>query len=192
MNTTLFKDHLRPHTPEEKRKLERSILADGCRDPLVVGICQGKEYLIDGFHRLAICEANSIEYQTIQIVFANTEDILIWMERNARAKRNPTSTERNYYLGCRYNREKKAEGRPRGKLAHGEPVSDGTATIIANDEGVGHATVKRAAKMAKHVDDICIGSLAFLKWVILTDPVYPWRDGAGCRLYWCHVQMCNW
>ena len=121
------------------------------------------------------------------------------MERNARAKRNPTGTERNYYIGCRYNRERKPEGRPKKKLPHGEGVSE-TAETIAREEGVSRATVERAAKMAKHVDDICIGSLAFLKWVILTERIkYKKKQmahrepfaatGAGCRLLSCHIRQ---
>ena len=125
------------------------------------------------------------------------------MERNARAKRNPTGTERNYYIGCRYNREKKAHGtnqhtkKRSGNTYHS---SDKTCQRIAEDERISEKTVRDYAKKAKHIDEVCIGSLAFLKWVILTERIkYKKKQmahrepfaatGAGCRLLSCHIRQ---
>ena len=45
-----LKAYIEPMTPEEYEALERSLLAEGCRDALVLW----GEILVDGHHRYAI------------------------------------------------------------------------------------------------------------------------------------------
>ena len=52
-----------PLQPEELAQLEANILAEGCRDPLVVW--QG--ILLDGHNRLRICEKHGIPYKVVEI-----------------------------------------------------------------------------------------------------------------------------
>ena len=172
MDTTRYRHHLRPHTEDEAIHLRESILAEGCRDPLIVAILEGKQYLIDGFNRLAICTEHGKEYQTREIVFSAHEDVLRWIERNARARRNQTRTERAYYLGCRYNREKGSHGATKGeKRVSAQNVHlQKTVELIAAEEKVSHMTVQRAAKMAASIDSMG-KSFAWLKWLILSERI---------------------
>lgn len=79
MNITVL-DELRayidPLTPEEHQALERSILAEGCRDALVLW----GEILVDGHNRYGICQKHGIPFQTVQNPrFKSMEDVHLWM-----------------------------------------------------------------------------------------------------------------
>lgn len=79
MNITVL-DELRayidPLTPEEHEALERSILAEGCRDALVLW----GDILVDGHNRYGICQKHGIPFQTIQHPhFKSMDDVHLWM-----------------------------------------------------------------------------------------------------------------
>ena len=73
-----------PLTDEEYRGLEASILAEGCRDALVVW----GEVLVDGHNRYRICSEHNIPYQVIQRDFADRNEAKLWMIRNQLGRRN--------------------------------------------------------------------------------------------------------
>jgi hypothetical protein len=79
MNITVL-DELRvyidPLTPDEYAALERSILAEGCRDALVLW----GEILVDGHNRYSICSKHGLPFQTVQNTrFQSMEDVHLWM-----------------------------------------------------------------------------------------------------------------
>lgn len=79
MNITVL-DELRvyidPLTPDEYAALERSILAEGCRDALVLW----GEILVDGHNRYSICSKHGLPFQTVQNTrFRSMEDVHLWM-----------------------------------------------------------------------------------------------------------------
>jgi ParB-like chromosome segregation protein Spo0J len=55
-----LRDYIRRESEDENRMLEESILAEGCRDPLVVW--KEENVLIDGHHRYEICERHGVSY----------------------------------------------------------------------------------------------------------------------------------
>ena len=68
--------YIDPLTPEENEALERSILAEGCRDSLVVW----GDLLIDGHNRYGICQQHGLPFQTVQNTrFQSMEDVHLWM-----------------------------------------------------------------------------------------------------------------
>jgi hypothetical protein len=81
-----FKNLLPPLSPEDFEQLEKSILRDGCRDFLV--IWKEKNILIDGHHRLAICQKHDCRYGIEKIAFESREDVLICMMENQKSRRN--------------------------------------------------------------------------------------------------------
>jgi ParB-like chromosome segregation protein Spo0J len=88
-------DELRPYidplTANEYATLERSILAEGCRDALILwnGI------LIDGHNRYAICKKHGIEFKTVQKDdFDTIEDVMLWMIDNHLARRSVSDFQR--------------------------------------------------------------------------------------------------
>lgn len=79
MNITV-KEELRayidPLTQEEHDALERSILAEGCRDALVLW----GDVLVDGHNRHGICVKHNIPFNTVQNTrFQSMDDVHLWM-----------------------------------------------------------------------------------------------------------------
>ncbi|APW36084.1 hypothetical protein RD110_01735 [Rhodoferax koreense] len=68
--------YIDPLTPDEYAALERSILAEGCRDALVLW----GEVLVDGHNRHAICTKHDIPFSTVQnTAFKSLDDVHLWM-----------------------------------------------------------------------------------------------------------------
>ncbi|MEO5658897.1 MAG: hypothetical protein ABIQ90_03740 [Polaromonas sp.] len=79
MNITVNEDllaYIDPLTPEEHAALERSLLAEGCRDALVLW----GEVLVDGHNRHGICTRHGIPFNTVQNTrFKSLADVHLWM-----------------------------------------------------------------------------------------------------------------
>src|SRR5690606_8676584 len=68
--------YIDPLPPEEHEALERSILAEGCRDALVLW----GDVLVDGHNRYGICQKHGIPFNTVQHPhFRSMEDVHLWM-----------------------------------------------------------------------------------------------------------------
>ena len=71
-----LKAYIDPLTPDEYDALERSILAEGCRDALVLW----GDLLVDGHNRYGICHKHGLPFQTVQSkLFQTMEDVHLWM-----------------------------------------------------------------------------------------------------------------
>ncbi len=71
-----LKAYIDPLTPDEHKALERSILAEGCRDALVLW----GDVLVDGHNRYGICQKHGLPFQTVQHTkFRSMEDVHLWM-----------------------------------------------------------------------------------------------------------------
>jgi len=71
-----LKVYIDPLTPDEHDALERSLLAEGCRDALVLW----GDVLVDGHNRYGICQKHGIPFQTLQsTLFKTMEDVHLWM-----------------------------------------------------------------------------------------------------------------
>jgi transcriptional regulator with XRE-family HTH domain len=80
-----------PLTANESAALERSLLAEGCRDALVLW----GEVLIDGHNRYEICTRHGIEFRTVQnTTFSSIDDVMLWMIDNHLARRSVSDFQR--------------------------------------------------------------------------------------------------
>ena len=71
-----LKAYIDPLTPEEHEALERSLLAEGCRDALVLW----GDVLVDGHNRYGICQKHGLPFQTVQNTrFQSMQDVHLWM-----------------------------------------------------------------------------------------------------------------
>ncbi|MFB7879775.1 hypothetical protein [Brevundimonas diminuta] len=146
-----FKAYIPALADDEKAQLERNIVADGCRDPLLVW----GDILIDGHNRFEICTRLNIPFQTVQKDFPDREAALDWMDAHQLGRRNLTPDARKLLLGRRYNRMKKApednlvQNAPKGQ---NDPSAENTAARLAAEHGVSEKTVKRAGKFAAEVE----------------------------------------
>ncbi|MBV8623468.1 MAG: hypothetical protein JO174_08285, partial [Herbaspirillum sp.] len=77
--------YIDPLTPNEYAALERSLLAEGCRDALVLW----GDVLIDGHNRYEICSKYDLPYKTVQNdSFKSLDDVLLWMIDNQLGRRS--------------------------------------------------------------------------------------------------------
>ena len=71
-----LKAYIDPLTADEHDALERSLLAEGCRDALVLW----GDVLVDGHNRYAICQKHGLPFRTVQSsLFNSLEDVHLWM-----------------------------------------------------------------------------------------------------------------
>jgi len=71
-----LKAYIDPLTTEEYEALESSILAEGCRDALVLW----GDVLVDGHNRFGICRKHGLPFQTVQNTrFQSIDDVYLWM-----------------------------------------------------------------------------------------------------------------
>jgi hypothetical protein len=167
-----LRHYLRPLTTAERTLLEQSLLADGCRDPLVVWVDGKERVLVDGHHRHDLCRLHEITFATVEHPFADEEEVLRWMVRHGRGRRNMTRSERRYYLGARYLRERMSHGDPercKPPSDHCDHLGDRTCEVIAEEEKIGPATVRRAAKFAEQVDELAAHLGDQVKWDVLAE-----------------------
>src|SRR5579872_7007257 len=80
-----------PLMESERAMLERSLLIEGCRDPLVLW----GEVLIDGYNRYEICQKHGIAFNTVQNDrFQSLEQVMLWMIDNQLSRRSVTDFQR--------------------------------------------------------------------------------------------------
>lgn len=147
MNITVL-DELRayidPLTPEEHEALERSILAEGCRDALVLW----GEILVDGHNRYGICQKHNVPFQTIQHpAFKSMEDVHLWMIDQHLGRRSVSDFQRGV-LALRKKDILSARSQQAGARA---PSAEGDAAPVsapAPDEAAAQADQAASPKSA--------------------------------------------
>jgi len=83
--------YIDPLTPDEHDALERSILAEGCRDALVVW----GDVLVDGHNRHGICVKHGLPFQTVQnSSFKSMDDVHLWMIEQHLGRRSVSDFQR--------------------------------------------------------------------------------------------------
>lgn len=142
-----------PLTQDEYAKLEESILAEGCRDALVVW----GDLIIDGHNRYTLCQKHNIDFAIIQKQFNDRSETKQWIIANQLARRNLTPEKFAYMLGKLYEERKQTHGGDRKTEEKSSPQNGDlikTAEEIAKEYKVGKNTVERAATFANAIDTI--------------------------------------
>lgn len=151
-----FKGLIPPLTSDERQGLERSLLAEGCRDALVLW----GDTLIDGHNRFEICTRNNIPFKTVQKEFADRRSAIEWIILNQFGRRNLPSHERAR-LALRLKpviAEKAKENQYSGVNQYTESLSQNsvkpsaridTQKELAKIAGVSHDTIAKVEKIEK-------------------------------------------
>ena len=143
-----FQALIPPLTQDEFAGLEASILAEGCRDALIVW----GNIIIDGHNRYKICETHNIPYKTKSIDFGSRDEVKLWMLQNQLARRNLNDFQR-VELVRKYEEAVKAQAKERqlsGLVQNASAVREifhkGRATDELGDiAGVSRKTYEHAA-----------------------------------------------
>ena len=148
-----FQSLIPPLTEEEYEGLEKSILAEGCRDALVLW----GDILVDGHNRYEICTAHDVPFQTVQKDFADRDDALRWIILNQFGRRNlPVYERARLALRLKPVIAEKAKENQRGgqggillsqKSVEAKPVD--TQKEIAKAAGVSHDTIAKVEKIER-------------------------------------------
>ncbi|HEY4092901.1 MAG TPA: plasmid replication/partition related protein [Luteibacter sp.] len=86
-----LKAYIDPLTPDEHESLERSLLAEGCRDALVLW----GDTLVDGHNRYGICRKHDIPFKTVQHErFQSIDDVHLWMIEQHLGRRSVSDFQR--------------------------------------------------------------------------------------------------
>jgi hypothetical protein len=87
----VLRAYIDPLTEAEHEALERSLLAEGCRDALVLW----NDVLVDGHNRYAICQKHGIPFKVTQNTnFKSMEDVMLWMIDNHLGRRSVSDFQR--------------------------------------------------------------------------------------------------
>ncbi|HEY2623478.1 MAG TPA: plasmid replication/partition related protein, partial [Dyella sp.] len=119
-----LKAYIDPLTPDEHEALERSLLAEGCHDALVLW----GDILVDGHNRYGICRQHDLPFQTVQNTrFRSMDDVHLWMIEQHLGRRSVSDFQRGV-LALR-KREILAERRARMQETEvpAKPTVDGAA-----------------------------------------------------------------
>jgi len=147
-----FKNLLPALSNEESAGLEASLVAEGCRDSLIVWEEEG--ILLDGHNRWGICEKHGINYEIRKISLPDRDAAMDWIDANQAARRNITPDQLRLIRGRRYNRlKKKAHGREDRTFWGAQFGPPKTYDSLAEEYGVSKNTIKRDAKFAEEVEN---------------------------------------
>ncbi|MFC5475055.1 hypothetical protein [Paraherbaspirillum soli] len=155
MNITIneeLRSYIDPLTANEYAALERSILAEGCRDALVLW----GEVLIDGHNRYAICQKHGIEFRTVQNAnFSTIDDVLLWLIDNHLARRSVSDFQRGVLalrkkdLVAARTRAQQDSALPVVAAELPAPAPIGTREEIAKIAGISSNTISQIEKIQK-------------------------------------------
>jgi N6-adenosine-specific RNA methylase IME4 len=141
-----------PLSAEERQQLEENIVEHGgARDPLVVWASKGTLTLLDGHNRYEICTRLGLPFDIHELQFKARDEAEDWIDRNQLGRRNLTHDAFTMLLGRRYKRAKNTHGGDRKSSDQNEHLKN-SAQKIADDHGVGPATVRRAEKFYEEVE----------------------------------------
>jgi len=80
--------------PDELELLEKSLLFDGCLEPLTTWGVKGDDIIIDGHNRFRLCEKLGVTFTINRIEFDSRDEALLWIDRHQLGRRNLNDTQR--------------------------------------------------------------------------------------------------
>lgn len=131
-----LKAYIDPLTADEYESLERSLLAEGCRDALVLW----GDTLVDGHNRYGICRKHDIPFQTVQNErFRSIDDVHLWMIEQHLGRRSVSDFQR----GVLALRKREIMTERRARIAESES-GEGDSDIPFDTTGAQPAAAKPA------------------------------------------------
>lgn len=144
-----FENLLPSLNDEDYKRLEKSILKDGCRDPLVVWKTEEEEddILVDGYNRYNICKEHNLPYKVEKKSFKDRDSAIEWAIENQKSRRNM-----NKFLWAEVILKRKAhiaeiakknQGKGGGSVHQKSDKPVNTLERLANLAGVSHDTMHK-------------------------------------------------
>ncbi|MDD3645708.1 MAG: DNA modification methylase, partial [Bacteroidales bacterium] len=159
-----FRDLIPALSTEEFRGLEKTIIKDGLREPIVLW----NNIIVDGHNRYKICNDNKIKIKTIDYSshYRTREEVIDWMITNQLSRRNLSPDRTSYLRGEQYERRKKLKSNPNGANQYTKEVERQndvkpnvpTAEMVAVEQKVAPRTVDRDAAYNRDLKKIARGA----------------------------------
>ena len=123
-----FAELIPPLTEEEYKGLEVSLIAEGCRDALVVwnGI------LVDGHNRYKICTEHSLTFRTTQKEFEDRDAAKLWIMKNQLSRRNLNDFQ---HIEIVHKCEDAVKAQAKRRMLVGKPSSEGADPSVKLSKG---------------------------------------------------------
>lgn len=144
-----------PFEPERERELEKSLLQDGCREPIITwdGV------IVDGYKRHHICAAEAIEFSVEEMDFPSEEEAISWVCRRRIPEYPKHSVPYRYLVGRLYNAQKRIYREIRKqpedmRTIQLNPDWDRVSYYIAEEFGLNHATIENHGTYATWLEQI--------------------------------------
>jgi hypothetical protein len=151
---------LTPLTPEEQALLERSLLNEGCRDPLTLW-SQGN-VLLDGHHRHSLCTAHGIPFDVRFINLPDRRAAIEWRLAEQLGRRNLSPMQASYFRGRLFQSARRPGSRT--DLTSGQNV----ARSLATRYGIDRRTLTRDAAFARALDSLTANLGGEFRTMVLT------------------------
>ena len=143
MNITVsdeLRAYIDPLTPDEHQALERSILAEGCRDALVMW----GDLLVDGHNRYGICQKHGLPFETVQNArFMSMDDVHLWMIDQHLGRRSVSDFQR----GVLALRKKDIVA---SRIKAVVPVDSNEAALLAPEKLKSRESIAKAARISSN------------------------------------------
>lgn len=144
-----------PLTAQEHEALERSLLADGCRDALVLW----GDVLVDGHNRYGICQQHGLPFRTVQHPrLQSIADVQLWMIDQHLGRRSVSNFQRGLLalrksdILARQHALAMAAGDGRGDPGQPDPPGqpDAVPAPPAPERLQGREAIAKAARLSSH------------------------------------------
>jgi len=166
MQNIIVDEEFRLYLPALKKDayddLERLILKNGVRDPLVLW----NDIIIDGYNRYKVCIEHDIPFTTVSMEFDSREDAKDWIIDNQLARRNLSPIEQSHYRGVLFNSAKRKRGvsnqyTNKSAIHQSDGKQNGlnTAREVGKRFNVSSATIERDGRVANALNAIAEVSL---------------------------------
>lgn len=144
---TRFKHIIPPLSEDEYNQLERNILQDGIREPLVMW----GDTLIDGHNRLSIAQKHGLEYKTVSMDFGDDKAAKEWIILNQFGRRNINNYQRSVLAlelkPIIAEKAKERQGERTDIVQKSAPSYGKTRDELAAIAGVSHDTISKVEKI---------------------------------------------
>ena len=153
-----FAAMLPPLSQAELDQLEMNIMADGCREPVV--IWKGHGIILEGHNRYRLCKRNGLDFQVVEQPLAGREEARNWILEQQLGRRNLTALQRGALRAeeaeaISFDDQTKlpeAEPDAPAKRRAGRPKEAGSVRAVATKQGVSTQTVHSDRKLKKALD----------------------------------------
>ena len=144
-------------TDEERAHLAESLLAEGCREPILYWDVEGKP-IIDGHNRYELCLENGVPYKVRPMRFDSRQEVIAWIARNQLGRRNCSEAQKSLLRGqlaMEGDYTQSADNSPGGPKRPGPRTNRAAVNArVAAETGVSEATVRNDVKFATAMDTL--------------------------------------